>query len=462
MKKNALYTLSIIGVSLVLAFIYACSSQQEDKSKSYISCKLDGSDIMVDVDTFTIYKYYLNVGTVLVDSGRCTEHKVFTLPQIIKGAAQKRKEIALNAAKNNYVHKIRLQINDVVDTMFEYRQSLTEILDDNISFAGFGAPLVRKSHKTDIEKELRVWLYRKGEHIDDSLFNIFRLIYSELSFNGDNEYIPVGNIPVVHDINGYKYKVKSSIQADYYAIVACQGQAFIDQFIEQVVGNNFAGISTSLSTPLICHYKKGTSGYRNVFLLCINKDWSYKQFPLATFALDNSAPESHFYDDSGSPYRSIYNHHNNNTSGMKEPTSLSYDNRIKVLYPESKPKIYGGALVSITNWDGNGLECNVTFCIELNGDAKSATIQRRGDLCFREYGGGYYFRQEDKVIYAKDHKEPYTFTYKMHFDNGDNIIPVIVEDYNGNKYKGSITVKAQFVRDNTPSINIDNNIDIYN
>lgn len=104
----------------------------------------------------------------------------------------------------------------------------------------------------------------------------------------------------------------------------------------------------------------------------------------------------------------------------------------------------------------------MTFRVELSGDAKSVTIQRRGELCFPDKYLGNHFRPEDKVIYAKDHNGAYTFTYKMHFDDGDNIIPVIVEDYNGNKHKGSITVNAKFVRSNAPSVNIDNNIDIYN
>ena len=444
---------------LVVLFL-ACACSPFSENKKYALCKLDESKIIVDVDTFTTYIYYLNVGGVVVDSGFVREHKEFVIPQVVKGSVQSRKEIALNAAKNNYTHEIRLLINDIVDTTFTYKQSITEIPDDDISFTGFGTPLVRKSQKANVDKELRVWLYRRQEHIDDSLFAAFKTIYSELSLTGDNEYVPVGSIPVVHDIDGkHMYKINSDIQADYYAVVACKNQAYINQFIEQLVGNNFVGVNTTLSTPLACHYKKGTSGYRNVFLLCINKDWSYKQIPIATFALDNTAPQSRFYIRNR---RSRYYYSYNATSTPKEPTSLSYNNRIKVIYPPNKPKIYGAASVCVTNCDGNALECNVTFEVELSGDAKSATIQRRGELCYPNKYLGNHFKPEDKVIYAKDHKGAYTFTYKMHFDDGDNIIPVIVEDYNGNKHKGSITYNAKFVRSDAPSINIDNNIDIYN
>ena len=446
--------------AIFLAFMCACSPVQKDNT--FVSYKMEGSKLIVEVDTFAAYKYSLSVGAIVVDSGYLIARKEFDLSRVVKGNNTNRKIIALNAAKNDFTHEIKFQINDVLDTVFNYRQTITEIPDEKISFIGFGAPLVRKSKKLDCDKELRVWLYRRQEHLDDTLFDSFRTIYTELSITDDNEYVPVGNIPVVHDIDGRKYKVTSDIQADYYAIVACQNQAYINQFVEQAVGNNFTGLSPSLSVPLNCHYIKGTSGYRNVFLLGINKDWTYKQIPLATFALDNSAPESSFYDVSSRFTRTRYYYNIENTISKSEPSLLNYKDRIKVLYPSNKPKIFGGASVLITNWNGNGLECNVTFRVELSGDAKSVTIQRRGELCYYDKYLGYHFKPEDKVIYAKDHKGAYTFTYKMHFDDGDNIIPVIVEDYNGNKHKGSITVNAEFVRSDAPSINIDNNIDIYN
>lgn len=459
-RRKYLWFICCLIISLMFC---ACDSIQEAKHDSVVSCEYDGSLVVVSVDTFTTYKYQLNIGSVLVDSGVIGKNKEFILPQIIKGNVQGRKEMALDAAKNDCLYEIRLLINDVLDTTFTYRQSFTDIQDDNTTFTGFGAPLVRKNKREDFGKELRVWLYRKHEHLDDSIFECFRKIYAELSLTGDNEYIPMGNIPVVHDIDGCRYKINCDVQADYYAVVACQNQAYINQYIEQLVGNNFDGVSTSLLSPLPCHYKKGTTGYKNVFLLCINKDWSYKQIPVATFALDNSAPNASFYDASSVSYRrSRYYYPSEKNSTPKEPASLSYNNRIKVIYPSNKPKIFGDASVSVTNWDGNGVECNVTFRVELSGDAKSATIQRHGELCYYNKYLGYHFKPEDKVIYAKDHNGPYKFTYKMHFDNGDNIIPVIVEDYNGNKHKGSITINAEFVRSDAPSINIDNNIDIYN
>lgn len=195
--RNA-FNAAVLVASL---FACACSSLQEEHN-IFATCKLDGSKIVVDVDTFSTYKYYLSLGPLTVDSGVVKGHKDLFIPSIIKGAGQFRKEIALNAAKRGCMHEITLRVNDAIDTTFAYRQTITEIPDEKISFKGFGAPLIRKSKKENVDNELRVWLYRKQEHIDDSLFTIFRSIYSELSLTGDNEYIPVGRIPVAHDIEG--------------------------------------------------------------------------------------------------------------------------------------------------------------------------------------------------------------------------------------------------------------------
>jgi hypothetical protein len=50
----------------------------------------------------------------------------------------------------------------------------------------------------------------------------------------------------------------------------------------------------------------------------------------------------------------------------------------------------------------------------------------------------------------------------LHFEDGDNFIPAIVEDYMGNKISDKIRLRARFVRNNSPSINIENNNTIYN
>jgi hypothetical protein len=110
------------------------------------------------------------------------------------------------------------------------------------------------------------------------------------------------------------------------------------------------------------------------------------------------------------------------------------------------------------------VECNVTFRIKYLGDIKSVIIKRTASLCYHD--GDYWgdLKPENKVIFVKGLRNPYVFTYKLHFENGDNIIPIIVEDWHGNKREGNIRISAQFVRTNSSDVNIENNINnnIYN
>ena len=53
------------------------------------------------------------------------------------------------------------------------------------------------------------------------------------------------------------------------------------------------------------------------------------------------------------------------------------------------------------------------------------------------------------------------FTMMLHLEDGDNFIPVVIEDNHGNKTEFELNERATFTRSNAPSINIDNNVNIY-
>lgn len=94
--------------------------------------------------------------------------------------------------------------------------------------------------------------------------------------------------------------------------------------------------------------------------------------------------------------------------------------------------------------------------VSFAGDVKSVTVKRTKKLSSWEH------RVENKVIDLTGKSSPYTFTYMLHFTDGDNHIPIIVEDNHGNKREFELNVNAEFVRTDVPSIDIDNNINIDN
>ena len=456
--KRILYIFTVVCIIICSV---ACSVKENNKCIDLLISD-DLEKVHIECDTLSTHNYSIWMESILIDSGSIYKTKDIEVSKILRINKDKSKEVALIGAKNNSLLKLNIKVSDQIDTVINYNYTLKEEIPEDIAYTGFGAPLVKKSATKEIETELRIWLYRKKEHVSDSVFAIFKSIYATLTVTGYNDYVPKGVIPVVHNIDGMKYKIDTEIKADYYAVVACESQEYIEQYVEQLVGSNFDGVSTSLSIPLSCQYRKGTSGIRNVFLLCINKDWSYKQIPLATFALDNEAPNTVLSDYQGRlTEREWFMRGGISYEPQKKstPVMLNYKDNLRIIYPPNRPLIYGTAMVEVPNWNGNGLECNVTFKITFSGDTKSVTIQRRDKkLCYYSEYIGYHFRPEDKIIYAREHTSPYIFSYQMHFEAGDNFIPIIVEDYNGNIKKGSIKIHAEFVRRNSPSINIENNI----
>lgn len=436
MKTNILlFTLVSAAFSAV-----GCSSVFK-KSKANVSYNSEEGTVSVALENTPTSNYTLKIGDYDIGSGTVNEKEELNILNQIKRKSDICKDIALLAAKNNNELQVSMTLTDLLDTIFVYHLTPTISMQyDNIQFTGVGAKVVSKSASRNVDEELKRWLYRKHEVINDNLYAALRTNYIYLIETKNNDFVVSCEIPVVHSLAGNKYSVTSNMVADYYAIVACCEQKFIDEFVENSVVKDYRNLSTTKNN-LSCISEDNTSGYFCIVLLGINKDYSYQQLPIAVVALDNEAPN------------------NNYIPGVFE--GFNFKNNTKVLMPPNATEISGNARVQVAHWDGNGLECNVTFIVNFAGDAKSATIHRRGELCYPNKYLGNHLSVEDKVFYAKDGYEQ-RFTWKMHFDDGDNEIPISVEDYHGNKRDYNVIVRAEFVRSNAPQIDIDNNIDIYN
>ena len=439
--KRTIYRFAFL--SLVVVLVSACSTGENrhptnmtNDSQNAVTIDPDSGTISVKLDRrlmcnseVKIQNYSLGIGTSIGD------RIVINYLNNLSTKADTCKEIALLTAKNNNLLQVSLSVSEVIDTVFTYsiKQSVSE-KEDNVKFTGIGARIEPKSSSRNVDEELKRWLFRKKEIISDTLYSIMRNNYLYLTKVKNNDYIVIGDIPVLHQISGSKYTVSSDMKADYYAIVACNNQDFIDKYVENAVVADYKNLSKE-KTSLNCTAQEITSGYLCVVLLGINKDYSYQQVPLALVAIDNEPPLKRF---------SIANYIEENKK------KIEFKNDMKIIMPSDLPLLKGSANLQIEHWDGTGLSCRVTFGILFLGDCKSVTIQRRGTLA--EYLG-----RSDKVIYAKDRPSS-SFTWDLHFEDGDNEIPVIVEDYHGNKSTYHIIHRAEFERSNVPFIDIDNNI----
>lgn len=438
---------------LLILIIASCS---EASKPSSVIAKQDGENIVIETDTFHKYKVELSIGDniVLSDSisGSWTKH---ILKTIQNSKSIDKVAIAYNAMKNDYNIYMRCKIEELVDTTFSYK--LTPFVEEtsNSSIVGFCAPLVRKSNLEDVNVALKTWLYRNKFQFNDSIVRELKGVLWAIKKNEYNDYYTSEKIPVCTDWSKCNYKVNSSLVADYYALFATTSQEELDKFVESEVTTGLKRFTGTMgSMTCYANYKK--AGYKTIMLIGLNKsDWSYQIIPLGVVALDVEAPKRAdlvFFNKIMPSDRA-------NINSVKRVT---FKNKTRINFG-SKPPIFGDYSLSMLNWDGNGLECNVSFRILWAGDIKSVTIVRTPDLCYKYISSSFSewtHKPEKKKIDLTEYDGSYTFTYKLHFEDGDNIIPFIVEDIHGNQSRGELINRAKFTRTPDTKIDIENNIDI--
>lgn len=311
---------------------------------------------------------------------------------------------------------MNVKVDNSIDTVIFATIEPLEIRERTSHINGYCAKLIPAESDPKEEVKIKKWLFRKKQKLVPYQIKQMRGVISKISSNGTIDYVSNGTIPVIKDFVGMSYSVKSDMQADHYILYAASSDSEIKDFVEETVANNYELTTKTLSAKMKCFRKKDSDGYKCIALIGINDDWSYQIEPLGLVAIDNTPPGG--ADD--------YSHN------LKQ---ILFKGNQRVILPESKPLIDGVAEVSVINWGGDGVECNVTFSVTFSGDAKSITIVRNKKLCYpREH------RVENKIVYLANKISPYMFTYELHFEAGDNIVPIIVEDYHGNKKEYRINV----------------------
>jgi len=354
---------------------------------------------------------------------------------LVKASNADKRDIAQIASKNDNLLPIRVTIGESIDTIFTVGIEPYFPPEGKSSISGICAQLTSVFAHSDNSIDMKKWLFKRKEHLSEKQLKNAIGIYNELSKNKYTELNTAQNIPVIKSFAGLSYKVNSTNKADYYILYACSSPNEIEDFVSEIIANDFELCSNTLNQPLSCFRASDSNGYKCICLISINKDWKYSIEPLALVAIDNVAPSRESTDD-------------------KNVDQMIFPNDIKVLFPKIKPDIYGYADVSISNWDGNGLSCNCTFNIFHSGDVSKVVIHRIGSLAK-------WLSRQDKTIVLSEVSNPYRFTYELHFEDGDNLIPVSIYDNHGNVTDFELNVNAQFVRTDTHDINIDNNINIW-
>ena len=423
----------IAFVSLIV-FLVSCTGNREN-SQEVPSITITEDSVLISNPSDKQYKIAVSILNENVLSEDIGKKKSFSLLELARKCSDKR-EVALSAVKSANKIPVNIKIAESLDTLVYYTIEPYNEEETVFSITGQCAPLVSKLSSSSRTVDLKKWLFRKKAHLEETQIKTFTGLVNQLARSKTTEYVANSTMPVLHNFAGIKYNVHTNMEGEYFVLFAAKSSKEIDRFVEEVVANNFELCSKSSSGSMSCYRDVNSNGYMCISLIAINKDWSYKIQPLGLVAIDNVVLSQGNEDN---------------------VTSFSFSGNVKILLPKDRPKIFGSCSVRSASGGGNGIECNVSFYIIQSGDIKSITVKRTKKLCYDSWT----HKAENKVVYTKDIGSMHSFTMMLHLEDGDNFIPVVVEDNHGNKTEFELNERATFTRSNAPSINIDNNVNIY-
>ena len=328
---------------------------------------------------------------------------------------------------------LRIEVDENIDTLVSITIEPLSQKKANSSIVGPCAKLVLSSNNPNSLVELKKWLFRRHENIDEYRISKMLGIINRLKQKVENEYITNDEIPVMRNFSGKKYKINSEMKSDYYVLFAHSSDNEISGFIEDVVSHNFELTSKSLTSPMPCYRDLNSNGYKCISLIGINKDWTYQVEPLGLVCIDNITP-------------SVNSDSNDFSYSEKKKKKI---NGIVIL-----PKhinITGSLIINTQQFRGD----NAQFVITWGGDIKQITVKREVRSSYS------WLKPGKKTILLTNKTSPFHFSYELDLEIGDNYIPIEVMDIAGNISKYSLYIPMVSTKQDNPDINIDNNINVW-
>lgn len=402
-----------------------------------------GFDYGVDVNGDTlIINSSTNISQTLSYSvsGKPFMTKTFTdsiklnMLELIKENKEHINEYAYTIATTGNI-PIRFTIGHQLDTTVKVPVDVSSTFTSNETKIISGPCLKLRLKRVSNSQEVNIkkWLFNRGTHADDDTIHKMAQIVNLLTTSLYDEYIPEEGkeIPVLSSFKDAQYKITTDIQADYYYLFAATEYSEINDFIAEVVAQNFQYAEKNPSVSFSCFRPTHKGGLLTIFLIAINNDWNRTVIPLGVVAIDNIKPN--IFTSAGGLLN--YEPTKNNQNFIKELNTL-------VVLPENAPIISGSVDISTGQFRGN----NAQFTISFSGDVESMTIKRE---IHRSYS---WLKPGTKTISFLGQTSPIHFTYELDLGIGDNYIPITVKDKRGNVANYSYHIKM--VEDEKKSLDI--------
>lgn len=374
---------------------------------------------------------------------------IINVDSLIRNDNKNRNAIALHLLKNNNTLPITISANNAI---LECLYNFSFNIDENKTYVkllnGKAAALQLDCEEEIKIRDLKKWLYYNNTFLNEVEINELYRIVSNLRYTKSNLYKKLDNVevPIVKDLKDLEYIVDTNIKADYYYLFATNKYREIEEFIAELVANNFPNAETIPSKPMSCFSstKKGRGllelrhdrDLKIIFLIAIDKEWNKTILPIGFVNIDNSGPS--IYD--GEPKWEL-----NNTINLSQDSELNFE-FIKYGFEIQAPIIIS-AVESLYVRTGEFYGNNANFIFEKIGDVERITI---------EYG------RVSQSYKAPNEVGPFTINCWLPLNIGENYITIKANDKLGNESKHTHKINMVRVDNNQPQINIDNIIDINN
>ena len=380
-----------------------------------------------------------------------------------------RNHIALHLVQNGMRLPFDITISDI---SAEYEYTYNPKLMSNGLYAtlvsGKAAP-VHPLGKVDVKiEDLTRWLYFNDTYMDnDNIQKFYNVVYDLSQFESSVYRMEQGaSPPVLKNFKGLKYRIRSNVKADYYYLFATNEEQEVEEFVSEVISQGFPQAESSLSNSISCFRKAEStsgilSGYRNsglriLLLIAIDKDWSKTIIPVGLVDLDNSGP---LIIEGSDPLtdilegRKTYNPYDPVKDLRKKHNTQSIADRLGVNSNIVFSK-YGFEVIRQNTCSevlyvktGNFYGNEANFIFEKSGHVETITI---------EYGS------TSRTYNVIDKISPFTINCWLPLNIGENHVTIKATDKLGNQSRHIHTINMVRVKDETPDININNQIDIYN
>lgn len=373
------------------------------------------------------------------------ERTVLDFDKILRDDSENSIAIAYNIHLHQGKLPIKISINGE-DYSFEY--VFKKLTNNNHLFANTDSDLLLPlKRKIDIKKsnvELKRWLYHNNIQLDEWTISDINNIVSNMSSKSINEFAcEEENIPTYKDLKGLSIPIKTNSHYDYYYLFATDNDNEIDEFISEVVANDFVNGESNISKSLSCFRLKGKDGLLTVFFVGINRDWNKFVYPIGLTYIDNSGPliiEGDMPFNSSTSINSTSNYFRKSTDRIKK-FSLG-DDDYYIHFPNLN---FSSDYLTVKTGDFYGNNAN--FIFGHKGDVKNVVITYNGVT---------------KNVDIYDKPNPYSYNCRLPLNIGDNYVTINAYDSAGNKSTHNYLISMVKVEDNTQDIIIDNNITIFN